>query len=157
MLKKENQANEVTGNMTDFPLYLFHHERMSVSMNCSARTKRCRPDRKGTCSVYGLRTRAGVSVVGDFNDWKAERNVMNRMVDGESFELFIPGLKQYDTYKYCITAADGRQLLKADPVGFHTETPPATASKLYELEGYDWQGQGLFRYDRKSATSSRRP
>ena len=63
------------------------------------------------------------------------------MIDGESFELFIPGVKQFDTYKYCIFASDGRKILKADPVGFHSETPPATASKLYDLDGYAWHDQ----------------
>ena len=28
--------------------------------------------------------------------------------------------------------------MKADPVAFHAETAPATASKLYDLEGYEW-------------------
>ena len=70
---------------------------------------------------------------------------MNRMIDGESFELFIPGLAVYDTYKYCITAQDGKRCLKADPVAFHAETAPDTASKIYDLEGYAWKDGGYFK------------
>ena len=29
--------------------------------------------------------------------------------------------------------------MKADPVAFHAETAPQTASKLYDTEGYEWQ------------------
>lgn len=80
-----------------------------------------------------------VSVVGDFNNWDPAKNKMIRLEDGECFELFVPGLKEYDLYKYCITARDGKLLFKADPVGFHTETPPKTSSKLYPLGGYRWR------------------
>ena len=46
-----------------------------------------------------------VSVVGEFNAWDVKANPM-RENEG-IWSLFIPGLKQYDTYKYCVTAADG--------------------------------------------------
>ncbi len=84
-----------------------------------------------------------VSVVGNFNEWDESRHFMKRMIDGESFEIFIGGLKQYDIYKYCIWTQDGRRLMKADPVAFHAETAPANASKLYDLEGYRW-GDGRY-------------
>ena len=144
MLKKENGTDKTTGSMTDFPLYLYHHGKNDRIYELFGAHKEVREGQEGYIFRVWAPHARSVSVVGDFNDWNAERNVMERMVDGESFELFIPGLKQYDTYKYCITAADGRQLMKADPVGFHTETPPATASKLYDLDGYEWQDKNYF-------------
>ena len=66
---------------------------------------------------------------------------MNKLIDDETFELFIPGLKQYDAYKYCIETKDGRKLFKADPYAFHSETPgidSSNASKLYDLSGFEW-------------------
>lgn len=143
MPKKENQS-EVSEKMTDFPLYLYHHGKNDRIYELFGAHKEVQDGQEGyVFRVWAPHARS-VSVVGDFNDWNAAANVMERMVDGESFELFIPGLKQYDTYKYCVTAADGRQLMKADPVGFHTETPPATASKLYDLDGYEWQDKEYF-------------
>ena len=81
-----------------------------------------------------------VSVVGDFNHWDRGLHQMHRTEhDGSVWELFIPDLKQYDIYKYSIECSNGRINLKADPYGFHMETRPNTASKIYELDGYKWK------------------
>ena len=130
MQKKLNQQStgETKGNLTDFPLYLYHHGKNDRIYELFGAHKEVRDGEEGYIFRVWAPHARSVSVVGDFNGWNVNGNVMYRMIDGESFELFIPGVKQYDTYKYCITTADGRQLLKADPVGFHTETPPATAS-----------------------------
>ncbi|MCI8808707.1 MAG: 1,4-alpha-glucan branching protein GlgB [Oscillibacter sp.] len=77
-----------------------------------------------------------VAVVGDFNGWDQSTNRLTRT--GEIWVGFIPGLKEYEAYKYAVTGADGAVHLKADPYGFHAETRPATASKLYEIEGFRW-------------------
>ncbi len=124
---------------TDFPLYLYHHGKNDRIYEFLGAHRTTENGTEGYVFRVWAPHATRVSVVGDFNGWNAEANVMSRMVDGETFETFISGLKQYDIYKYCITAADGRQLMKADPVGFHTETPPATASKIYDLEGYRWR------------------
>ena len=77
-----------------------------------------------------------VSVVGDFNGWDEQANRLIHV--GEVWEGFIPGLTEYTAYKYAVTGEDGKVRLKADPYGFHTETRPATASKLYDIEGFHW-------------------
>ena len=87
----------------------------------------------------------GVSVMGDFNGWSEESHPMNRL-EGGVWELFIPGMKQYDTYKYAVHARDGRVLAKSDPYAFHAETRPGNASKLYDLSGYQWGDQKWLEY-----------
>ena len=77
-----------------------------------------------------------VSVVGDFNNWDQEANRLTRK--GEVWEGFIPGLEPYTSYKYAVLGCDGKVHMKADPYGFHTETRPATASKLYDISGFKW-------------------
>lgn len=90
-----------------------------------------------------------VSVVGDFNDWIPGSHPMTK-VDGESvWEVFIPGVKQYDVYKYCITTAADQLLFKADPFAFHTETRPSNASKVFDVEGYPWQDDTWVREQKK--------
>ncbi len=134
-----NQKANQQDRDTDFPLYLYHNGKNDRIYELFG----AHPQTVGGEDGYIFRVWApraeSVSVVGDFNGWNDTANVMYRMVDNETFELFISGLKQFDTYKYCITTKDGRKLMKADPVGFHTETPPETASKLYDLDGYEWQ------------------
>lgn len=77
-----------------------------------------------------------VSVVGDFNDWDVSASPLKQK--GEIWEGFIPGLKPYTAYKFAVRGADGAVHQKADPYGFHTETRPATASKLYDISGFKW-------------------
>ncbi len=79
-----------------------------------------------------------VSVVGDFNEWNPSANPLEKLPVGGIWEGFIPGLKQFDLYKYAITGSNGNVVLKADPYGFHHETAPGTASKLYDIAGYRW-------------------
>lgn len=122
----------------DFPLYVFHHGKNYRAYDFFG----AHPEKADGVKGYIFRVWAPhaetVSVVGDFNDWDPSANVMERLLDGESFELFIPGIKEYTSYKYCIQTADGRFLYKADPYAFHAETPSKTASKTYSLEGFKW-------------------
>ncbi len=79
-----------------------------------------------------------VSIVGDFNDWNDNHNRMVRISNDGIFEGIVSGLKDFDNYKYCIIAADGQKMLRADPYAFHSETRPGTSSKIYDIEGYEW-------------------
>ena len=126
---------------TDFPLYLFHHgENFKTYELMGAHPVVFNKKRGYVFRVWAPRAHS-VSIVGEFNGWDTQANVMNRMIDGETFELFIAGMKEYTAYKYCITTSDGRQLFKADPYAFHAETPSAEvfgASKLFDLNGFKW-------------------
>jgi 1,4-alpha-glucan branching enzyme len=75
-----------------------------------------------------------VSVVGDFNAWDGRRHAMR--VRGNGFwEMFVPGAKVGDQYKYEILGAHGALLpLKSDPVAFACEMRPATASIVIDLK-----------------------
>ena len=96
-----------------------------------------------------------VAVVGDFNDWDAEKNPMS-IVEREIWEGFVPGLQEYDLYKFAITGPDGEIRMKADPYAFHAETRPGTASKLYDIRGYEWHDQA-FRAQRRRRKISEAP
>ena len=86
-----------------------------------------------------------VAVMGDFNGWNDSDHPM-RPLEGGVWEAFLPGLQQYDNYKYAVHTRDGRVLAKSDPYAFHAETRPGTASKLYDLSGYQWGDQGWMDY-----------
>jgi 1,4-alpha-glucan branching enzyme len=79
----------------------------------------------------------GVSVVGDWNGWDPGAHPMHPSESGV-WELAVPGAGKGARYKYVISAGNGgRRLEKADPVAFHAETPPDTASIVWDLE-YTW-------------------
>ncbi|MGS4944092.1 1,4-alpha-glucan branching protein GlgB [Meridianimarinicoccus sp. RP-17] len=80
-----------------------------------------------------------VSVVGEFNIWDGRRHPMRRRGATGVWEIFIPGLGEGTPYKYELVGPDGAVLpLRADPVGFGAEHPPATASVVRDISGYGW-------------------
>ena len=81
-----------------------------------------------------------VCLMGDFNGWDSHGFPMTFQESGV-WECFVPGLKQFDTYRYAVHTADGQVLAKADPVAFHAEFRPDTASKCYDLTGHSWGDQ----------------
>ena len=75
-----------------------------------------------------------VSLVGDFNIWDGRRHPMRLRHETGIWELFVPELMTGERYKYEMRDHSGRALpLKADPVAFWAEHPPATASVLHGL------------------------
>jgi 1,4-alpha-glucan branching enzyme len=123
------------------PLYLFHHgENFKAYETFGAHPASFKGKRGYVFRVWAPRAES-VSVVGEFNGWNENAHPMQRAVDGQTFETFIPNLKAFTAYKYCIQTQDGRKLFKADPYAFHSETPSITssnASKLYSLDGFKW-------------------
>ena len=99
-------------NNTDMPLYLFHHaENFKAYELFGAHKKTLRGKSGYTFRVWAPHAKS-VSIIGEFNNWNDTSHYMNRMIDGQSFELFIAGLKEYDLYKFCIETYDGRKLYK---------------------------------------------
>lgn len=77
-----------------------------------------------------------VAVIGDFNDWSA--TPLQREPGGEgNWAGFVPNVVRGDRYKYQIVTHDGRTLDKADPWALYAEAPPATASRVWDLD-HDW-------------------
>ncbi|MBD5560432.1 MAG: 1,4-alpha-glucan branching protein GlgB [Clostridia bacterium] len=81
-----------------------------------------------------------ISVVGDFNNWDANANPMKLYKNGV-WVAFIPGLHDGDNYKYMIYGYDGSHVMKADPFAFYTEVRPHTASKVWNMGGFEWSDQ----------------
>ena len=81
-----------------------------------------------------------VSVIGDFNGWDRLKNPCAKISTGV-WEGFAEGLPEYTAYKYAVETRRGEVREKADPYAFHAEARPRTASKTYELGGYEWGDQ----------------
>jgi 1,4-alpha-glucan branching enzyme len=90
-----------------------------------------------------------VSVVGDFNDWNKESHPLRAREGSGIWEGFIPDLGRGTTYKYHIVSrANGYRVDKADPMAVHHEIPPATASKVWDLD-YTWSDEEWMRTRRE--------
>jgi 1,4-alpha-glucan branching enzyme len=97
---------------------------------------------KGDHTVVRFRVWAphakSVAVVGDFINWDFNRNFMEKISDGGVFECDIENVHQYDNYKYAIETEKGEIILKCDPYAYHYQTRPDNASKIYDIEGFEW-------------------
>jgi len=92
----------------------------------------------GTAFAVWAPNARSVSVVGDFNSWDGRLHPMRSLGPSGIFELFIPGVGDGQKYKYEIRTHDGRLRIKADPVAFATEVPPANASIVHDYH-HEWQ------------------
>ena len=96
-----------------------------------------------------------VSLVGDFNDWDHTRDPMDRLPDG-TWAIRKVGMEHSALYKYWVLGADGKEVLKIDPFASHCETGPATASRVWSLDGYEWK-DGAFLKQRAKKNIFRSP
>ena len=79
-----------------------------------------------------------VSVIGEWNGWRPGTDMLAARWDQSGiWEARVPAVKYGQSYKYRITARDGRATDKADPFAFYAEMPPARASRAWSLD-YEW-------------------
>ena len=81
-----------------------------------------------------------VSVIGDLNSWDGRHHPMQKRLGG-IWELFIPGLREGDLYKYEIRTEKGHCYEKADPYGFQHEIRPAKSSVISKIDSFQWNDQ----------------
>jgi len=79
-----------------------------------------------------------VSVIGDFNGWNGLRHPMRNRGHSGIWELFIPGLKAADNYKYEICNHSEQILHKTDPYARSMGVRPDTTSKIEAVDHYPW-------------------
>ncbi len=94
---------------------------------------------KGTYFAVWAPSALRVSVVGDFNGWDGRVHQMRRLWDSGIFEIFVPGAKIGDNYKFELKLRDGLTYLKADPYGNAAQLRPETASVITDLYGFVWE------------------
>ena len=80
-----------------------------------------------------------VFVTGEFCSWYPYTYEMKKINDRGIYEIQVPGVCEFDAYKYVIVTHSGVELWKADPYAKHAETRPLTASKIYTLPEYKWK------------------
>ncbi len=81
-----------------------------------------------------------VSVRGDFNGYATDTHPLKlREDDSGIWEGFIEGIEQGLTYKYHIVSKFHNIVHdKSDPFAFYSEKPSKSASRVWSLDGYEW-------------------
>ena len=79
-----------------------------------------------------------VSVIGDFNSWNIYASKMNKIDEAGLYELFIPGVNEYQSYKFHFRNAKGKYVDKIDPFAFFSELRPQSCSRTFDIEGFPW-------------------
>ena len=135
--KGEITVNKAAAKDAGYPIFLFKQGNNQEAQRYFG-AHLCQQDGQdgAVFRVWAPHAKA-VSVVGDFNSWVPGSHPMTKVEEG-IWELFIPGIKEYDIYKFCVTSPSDELLFKADPYAFHTETRPSNGSKVYNLDGYAW-------------------
>ncbi len=79
-----------------------------------------------------------VSVIGEWNGWDVGANKMAKVDESGVWEVFVPGVLNYQSYKYHFRNAHGNYVDKADPVAFYSELRPNTCSRVFDYTGFIW-------------------
>lgn len=88
-------------------------------------------------------------VIGSFNGWGGRCHAMRELGSSGVWELFIPGVKAGDVYKYQILNANWEWVDKADPMERSHEIPPATGSVVVDSK-HEWHDEEWM--ERRAAT-----
>jgi len=124
--------------LTDQDIYLFRegtHSQLYSKLGCRV----LEPGAGAHFAVWAPNA-AAVSVIGDWNGWRAGEDPLSQRADESGiWEGAAKAVQRGQGYKYHIISRVGGYVVeKADPYGVFCELPPATASRVWTLE-YEWK------------------
>jgi 1,4-alpha-glucan branching enzyme len=121
-------------SLQDLDLHLIgegRHERLYEKLGAHVRDD-------GVAFALWAPNATAVSVVGDFNDWDGRADRLVQVGVSGVWEGVVANAQAGDRYKYELHPRSGGLALRADPVAFRAELPPATASVVHESH-YEWR------------------
>ena len=123
----------MNNTQNDLPIYLYHEGKNYQSYKFFS------PHKEGKNWVFRVwaPNAKAIHLVGDFNHWQTGEDKFELISDG-IWECVTAKPKKFDAYKLCVFKKDGSKVLKCDPYAIHAETAPQNASKVYELDKYNW-------------------
>ena len=124
----------------DLDVYLFKEGTHSKLYNCLGAHAMKREGEEGVYFALWAPNAKAVSIRGDFNGYDTNAHHL-KVRDDESgiWEGFIVGVNLGDTYKYHIhTDTSNVNADKADPFAFYAEVAPNSASRVWNLDHYQW-------------------
>ncbi|HOI62416.1 MAG TPA: 1,4-alpha-glucan branching enzyme, partial [Methanoculleus sp.] len=132
--------------ITDYDVYLFRQGSHSRLYDRLGSHPAVIDDRRGTFFAVWAPNAVEVSVIGDFNGWKAGENPLSlRNDDSGIWEGFLPDIGQGTLYKYHIRSRyNNYSVEKGDPFARFWEIPPKTASIIWDI-AYTWRDRAWMR------------
>ncbi len=131
--------------ISDFDLHLFgegNHQRIYDKLGAHPYSSGAA---SGTRFAVWAPNAERVSVVGSFNRWDGNADVMRPRGSSGVWELSVPAVGVETPYKYEIRGRDGRLFLKADPYGVAMQLRPDNCSIVMELNGFHWHDSAWLR------------
>lgn len=154
--KEKTEEMDHFSLLTDFDIHLFRsgkHFKLYEKLGAHLAEHK---GNKGTYFAVWAPNARAVSVIGNFNFWNANEHKLNpRWDESGIWEGFFPGVQKGEVYKYAIHANSGEYLEKADPFALYAETPPQTASIIWDHE-YQWK-DSVWMNDRKKKIGQPKP
>ena len=124
--------------LSDFDIYLFKEGdliRSYYSLGAHLETRR---GVSGVVFRVWAPNAITVSVVGDFNRWRAGITIMDNVEFSGIWEVFVPELHTGELYKFAVQSSmDGKIRIKTDPFAFQVEKRPKNACIVSDLS-YEW-------------------
>ena len=143
-------------HLTDHDVYLFNegtHQRLYDKLGAHVIT---RDGARGVHFAVWAPSAREVSVIGEFNGWSRSSHPLEARGGSGIWEGFFPEIPKGTMYKYHIASRHGGyEVAKTDPFGFRHETPPSTASIVWDLE-YEWNDADWMK-ERESRNSLNSP
>jgi 1,4-alpha-glucan branching enzyme len=128
--------------LTSDDLYLFNEGRSLRLYEKLGAHRIVSGDREGVYFAVWAPDAEAVSVIGDFNGWRAGQTSLQPRGESGIWEGFVAGLGVGAVYKYHIRSRlNGYTVEKADPLATRAEVPPRTASIVWDLD-YEWRDGG---------------
>jgi 1,4-alpha-glucan branching enzyme len=135
-----SNSKKMNEPISEFDIYLFHEGRHHECYKFMGAHYKREGERNGVRFTTWAPKAEGVKVFGSFNQWTHDTGYnMEKLSDNGIWSVFVPGIKEYDSYKFAVTLKNGRTVLKSDPYGRLTEKRPNTASIILKDIDYSFQ------------------
>ena len=156
-VRKKETVRSGVSLLTDHDIYLFKEGNHFGLYNKLGSHVMTVEGMTGTLFAVWAPNASRVSVKGDFNGWNKDTHKLTVRDDGSGiWEGFIPGTGHGTLYKYHVRSRyNNHEAEKGDPFAFSWETPPRTASIVWDLDNR-WNDTAWMR-DRHARNSLNAP